>query len=195
MKASASQPSQSRRFRRDCSPTGRAKRVEKVLNICRHSEPVRNEQLKACVLLAAEAFRAEKPTSQTRLRRASSSCALRACTPQAATISIPFRGAKRALFPTALAHNAPHQSRPFGPRLLTNYGIAATGSYTRLDSLRDAPPPGEAILQAGVDICRNGLNVLLDGFVAVFQGYLHLADGIEHRGMVLGKLLADVWQA
>ena len=55
--------------------------------------------------------------------------------------------------------------------------------------------PGEAILQTGVNIGRNGLNVLLDGFVAVFQGYLHLADGIEHRGMVLGKLLADVWQA
>ena len=155
---------------------------------------------KVRILPTAEAFRAEKPTSQTRLRRASS----------------PFRGAKRALFPTALAHNAPHQSRPFGPRLLTNYGIAATGSYTRLDSLRDAPqhygiaatgsyipldslrdapPPGEAILQAGVNIGRNGLNVLLNGFVAVFQGYLHLADGIEHRGMVLGKLLADVWQA
>ena len=61
MKASASKPSQSRRFRRDCSPTGRAERVEKVLNIRRHSEPVRNEQLKACVLPAAEAFRAEKP--------------------------------------------------------------------------------------------------------------------------------------
>ena len=35
-------------------------------------------------------------TAQSRLRRASSSCALRACTPQAATISIPFRGAKCA---------------------------------------------------------------------------------------------------
>ena len=191
MKASASQPSQSRRFRRDCSPTGRAKRVEKVLNICRHSEPVRNEQLKACVLPAAEAFRAEKPTSQTRLRRASS----------------PFRGAKGTLSPTTLVHNAPLPSRftrhlPRRGRLRGSlrdaplrHGIAATGSYTRLDSLRDAPPPGEAILQAGVDIGRNGLDVLLDGLVAVFQGYLHLADGIEHRGMVLGKLLADVWQA
>ena len=156
MKASASQPSQSRRFRRDCSPTGRAKRVEKVLNICRHSEPVRNEQLKACVLPAAEAFRAEKPTSQTRLRRASSSCALRACTPQAATISIPFRGAKGTLSPTTLVHNAPLPSRftrhlPRRGRLRgslrdapQHYGIAATGSYIPLDSLRDAPPPGEA---------------------------------------------------
>ena len=30
------------------------------------------------------------------------------------------------------------------PCQLTNYGIAATGSYIPLDSLRDAPPPGEA---------------------------------------------------
>ena len=38
----------------------------------------------------------------------------------------------------------PHQSRR-SAEPASNYGIAATGSYGRLDSLRVAPPPGEAI--------------------------------------------------
>ena len=49
------------------------------------------------------------------------------------------------LYPTILSRKAPHPSR-FASHL-TNYGIAATGSYTRLDSLRDAPPRGGRFLR------------------------------------------------
>ncbi len=46
----------------------------------------------------------------------------------------------------------PHRSRPLHPSSVsltrastTFYGIAATGSYVRFNSLRDAPPAGEAL--------------------------------------------------
>ena len=48
-------------------------------------------------------------------------------------------------FLTALSHSAPPQSG-LRPASSTFYGIAATGSYFELDSLRDAPPGGEAFL-------------------------------------------------
>ena len=40
----------------------------------------------------------------------------------------------------------PHQSR--FARQLVNYGMIATGNHFDLDSLRGAPPPGEAIFAA-----------------------------------------------
>ena len=49
----------------------------------------------------------------------------------------------RRITPTALARNDPPQSG-LRPASSTFYGIAATGSYFELDSLRDAPPGGEA---------------------------------------------------
>ena len=49
----------------------------------------------------------------------------------------------RRITPTALARNAPPQSG-LRPASSTFYGIAATGSYVRFNSLRDAPPGGEA---------------------------------------------------
>ena len=51
------------------------------------------------------------------------------------------------MIPTAPAHYAPPQSG-LRPASSTFYGIAATGSYARLDSLRDAPPGGEALFYA-----------------------------------------------
>ena len=36
-------------------------------------------------------------------------------------------------------------------------------------------------LQAGVDICCDGLNIILNGLVAVFQGDFNLPDGVEDR--------------
>ena len=52
----------------------------------------------------------------------------------------------------------PHQTlRSAKPA--SNYGIAATGSYGRSDSLRDAPPPGEALRGAkygNEKVCRGG---------------------------------------
>ena len=52
----------------------------------------------------------------------------------------------------------PHQTlRSAKPA--SNYGIAATGSYIPLDSLRDAPPPGEALRGAkygNEKVCRGG---------------------------------------
>ena len=53
-------------------------------------------------------------------------------------------GRERYVIPTAPAHYAPPQSG-LRPASSTFYGIAATGSYARLDSLRDAPPGGEAL--------------------------------------------------
>ena len=47
------------------------------------------------------------------------------------------------VFPTAPAQNAPPQSG-LRPASTTFCGIAATGSYVRFNSLRDAPPGGEA---------------------------------------------------
>ena len=44
----------------------------------------------------------------------------------------------------APARNAPPQSG-LRPASTTFYGIAATGSYFRFNSLRDAPPEGEAL--------------------------------------------------
>ena len=44
----------------------------------------------------------------------------------------------------APAQNAPPQSG-LRPASTTFYGIAATGSYFRFNSLRDAPPGGEAL--------------------------------------------------
>ena len=52
-------------------------------------------------------------------------------------------GREWRVIPTAPAHYAPPQSG-LRPASSTFYGIAATGSYARLDSLRDAPPGGEA---------------------------------------------------
>ncbi len=49
----------------------------------------------------------------------------------------------RRITPTALARNAPPQSG-LRPASSTFYGIAATGSYIRFHSLRDAPPGVEA---------------------------------------------------
>ena len=52
----------------------------------------------------------------------------------------------------------PHQTRR-SAKPASNYGIAATGSYERLDSLRDAPPPGEALRGAkygNEKVCRGG---------------------------------------
>ena len=49
------------------------------------------------------------------------------------------------VFLAAPAHNAPPQSR-LRRASSTFYGIAATGSYVRFNSLRDAPPVGEAFL-------------------------------------------------
>ena len=49
----------------------------------------------------------------------------------------------RRITPAALARNAPPQSG-LRPASSTFYGIAATGSYFELDSLRDAPPGGDA---------------------------------------------------
>ena len=57
----------------------------------------------------------------------------------------------------AEAGAAPHQSRYASQ--LQNCGIAATGSYGRSDSLRDAPPPGEALRGAkygNEKVCRGG---------------------------------------
>ena len=48
------------------------------------------------------------------------------------------------VFLAAPAHNAPPQSR-LRRASSTFYGIAATGSYVRFNSLRDAPPGGEAL--------------------------------------------------
>ena len=42
--------------------------------------------------------------------------------------------------------SAPHPSG-LRPASITFYGIAATGSYVSLDSLRDAPPQGKAFVQ------------------------------------------------
>lgn len=53
---------------------------------------------------------------------------------------------------------APHQSRR-SAEPASNYGIVATGSYGRLDSLRDAPPPGEGFRGAkygNEKVCRGG---------------------------------------
>ena len=47
-------------------------------------------------------------------------------------------------FRITLAHYAPPQSG-LRPASSTFYGIAATGSYVRFHSLRDAPPGGEAL--------------------------------------------------
>lgn len=52
----------------------------------------------------------------------------------------------------------PHQTRR-SAKPASNYGIAATGSYIPLDSLRDAPPPGEALKGAkygNEKVCRVG---------------------------------------
>ena len=52
----------------------------------------------------------------------------------------------------------PHQTRR-SAKPASNYGIAATGSYIPLDSLRDAPPPGEALKGAkygNEKVCRGG---------------------------------------
>lgn len=52
----------------------------------------------------------------------------------------------------------PHQTRR-SAKPASNYGIAATGSYERLDSLRDAPPPGEGFRGAkygNEKVCRGG---------------------------------------
>ena len=52
----------------------------------------------------------------------------------------------------------PHQTRR-SAKPASNYGIAATGSYIPLDSLRDAPPPGEALRGAkygNEKVCRGG---------------------------------------
>ena len=50
-------------------------------------------------------------------------------------------------------------------------------------------------LQAGVDIGGNVPDVVLHVGVLIFQSHLHLADGVEHRGVIPGKFLADVRQA
>ena len=49
-----------------------------------------------------------------------------------------------AYVPAAPAQNAPPQSG-LRPASTTFYGIAATGSYFRFNSLRDAPPEREAL--------------------------------------------------
>ena len=48
------------------------------------------------------------------------------------------------------------------------------------------------LLKAGVNVCGNVADVVLGIGIAVFQGNLHLADGIENGGMVPGEFLADV---
>ena len=51
--------------------------------------------------------------------------------------------------------NCSHEKRPSSVSLTrassTFYGIAATGSYVRLDSLHDAPPGGEAFWDVSID--------------------------------------------
>ena len=48
--------------------------------------------------------------------------------------------------PAFKACSVPHPSG-LRPASITFYGIAATGSYVSLDSLRDAPPQGKAFVQ------------------------------------------------
>ena len=81
-----------------------------------------NEQ----ILPTAEAFRSEKPNLSV----------------SAAPSQLPFQGSQVRSYHEPLYHRTPLFHR-FAAVPLTNYGIAATGSYTPLDSLRDAPPRGE----------------------------------------------------
>lgn len=49
-------------------------------------------------------------------------------------------------------------------------------------------------LQTCVDIGRDIADVVLQDGVAVLQGGLHLADGVEHGGMILAELAPDIRQ-
>ena len=84
---------------------------------------------------------AENPV--IRLRRGLA--ASQAGTPQSAALTAPLAGEPERVFSDC--------SRPLCPSSVsltrassTFYGIAATGSYVRFNSLRDAPPGGEAFL-------------------------------------------------
>ena len=55
----------------------------------------------------------------------------------------PLKGKHEYVFPAAPARYTPPQSG-LRPASSTFCGIAATGSYFRFNSLRDAPPEGEA---------------------------------------------------
>ena len=70
-------------------------------------------------------------------------------TPQSAALPAPLPGDPlsvriRPSLLIPLLCTAPHQSR-LRRASITFYGIAATGSYDDLNSLRDAPPGGEAL--------------------------------------------------
>ena len=62
---------------------------------------------------------------------------------------LPFQGSQcvyefAQVFSVPVLRTAPHQSG-LRPASITFCGIAATGSYDYFDSLRDAPPDGEAL--------------------------------------------------
>ena len=104
--------------------------------------------IRVCIPPPAEAFLKKSRTPQTRLSPGQLRSALRVRKPRAATASIPSRGAKGLYefargFSASVLRTAPHQSR-LRRASITFYGIAATGSYDDLNSLRDAPPGGEA---------------------------------------------------
>ena len=81
-------------------------------------------RIQAAFPLPAEAFQGKAGTPQSRLRRASSPC----------------RGALERAYFRQLTPATPLIRLACGEPPSIYYGIAATGSYRRLDSLRDAPP-------------------------------------------------------
>ena len=54
--------------------------------------------------------------------------------------------------------------------------------------------PGPARSQAGIDVGSNIPDVVGQLLVAALESHFDLADGVQHRGMVAGKLLADIGQ-
>ena len=79
-------------------------------------------------------------------------------------------------------------------------GARQIKSVPTFDLLGSAPRKGNFILhyafciplQAGVDVCCNVPNVILQCFVAFFQLGFHLADGEEDSGMVPGEFFANI---
>ena len=83
---------------------------------------------------------------------------------------------------TALAQNAPPQSG-LRPASSTFYCIAATGSYFRLDSLRDAPPEGEAFCPQGKPLPQQPGQVCFHHFVPPGPVVVHVQAPVFKPGV------------
>ena len=97
-------------------------------------------------------------SNRSRPLRPSSVSLTRASSPGGEAFNLPLRGRWLTAGETEEGRCGsewyvfPHRSRPLHPSSVsltrastTFYGIAATGSYVRFNSLRDAPPAGEAL--------------------------------------------------